>query len=149
MLRVVDGAFLATAVIVAEDILRFQFIGVDQPSQQSDQGVVGFLSELSVVRLIAAFDRDGILVTGLHRVSDLIQRNALDDLPVIADDEMRAGTALMIVLKLFEIAAVLCRTGAGVGSIMHENIVHLRQGSPGLEYSFTVRKSSVQSGCAA
>ena len=40
---------------------------------------------------------------------------------------MRAGTALMIVLKLFEIAAVLCRTGAGVGSIMHENIIHLRQ----------------------
>ena len=33
----------------------------------------------------------------------------------------------MIVLKLFEIATVLCRTGAGVGSIMHENIVHLRQ----------------------
>ena len=33
----------------------------------------------------------------------------------------------MIVLKLFEIAAVLCRTGAGVGSIMHENIIHLRQ----------------------
>ena len=40
---------------------------------------------------------------------------------------MRTGTALMIVLKLFEIAAVLCRTGAGVGSIMHENVIHLRQ----------------------
>ena len=40
---------------------------------------------------------------------------------------MRTGTALMIVLKLFEITAVLCCTGAGVGSIMHENIIHLRQ----------------------
>ena len=40
---------------------------------------------------------------------------------------MRTGTALMIVLKLFEIAAVLCCTGAGVGSIVHENIIHLRQ----------------------
>ena len=77
MLRIVYGTFFPTAVIVAEDILRFQFIGVNQPSQQPDQGVVGFLSELSVVRLIAAFDRDGILVTGLHRVSDLIQRLSL------------------------------------------------------------------------
>ena len=118
MLCIVYGTFFSTAVIVAENILRFQFIGIDQPTQQPDQGIVGLLSELSVVRLIAAFDRDGILVTGLHRVSDLIQRNTLDDLPVIADDEMRAGTALMIVLKLFEITAVLCRTGAGVGSIM-------------------------------
>ena len=110
MLCIVYGTFFSTAVIVAENILRFQFIGIDQPTQQPDQGIVGLLSELSVVRLIAAFDRDGILVTGLHRVSDLIQRNTLDDLPVIADDEMRAGTALMIVLKLFEITAVLCRT---------------------------------------
>lgn len=98
---------------MAENILRFQFIGVDQPSQQPDQGIVGLPSELSVVRLIAAFDRNRILVTGLHCVSDLIQRNALEDLPIITDDEMRTGTALMIVLKLFEIAAVLCRTGAG------------------------------------
>ena len=127
MLRVIDGAFFAAAVIVAEDVVGLQIIGVDQPSQQPDQGIVGFLSELSVVRLIATFDRDGILVTCLHRVSDLIQRNTLNDLPVIPDDEMRTGTALMIVLKLFEIAAVLCRTGAGVGSIMHENIIHLRQ----------------------
>ena len=117
MFRIIYGTFFPTAVIMAENILRFQFIGVDQPSQQPDQGVVGFLRELSVVRLIAAFDRDGILVTGLHRISDLIQRNALEDLPVIADDKMRTGTALMIVLKLFEITAVLCCTGAGVGSI--------------------------------
>ena len=92
MLCIVYGTFFPTAVIMAENILRFQFIGIDQPTQQPDQGIVGLLSELSVVRLIAAFDRDGILVTGLHRVSDLIQRNTLDDLPIIADDEMRKSS---------------------------------------------------------
>ena len=31
MLRVVDGAFLAAAVVVAEDVVGLQVIGVDKP----------------------------------------------------------------------------------------------------------------------
>ena len=31
MLRVIDGAFFAAAVIVAEDIVRLQVIGIDEP----------------------------------------------------------------------------------------------------------------------
>lgn len=113
MFRIIYGTFFPTAVIMAEEYPPVPVHRRRSAISTCDQGVVGFLRELSVVRLIAAFDRDGILVTGLHRISDLIQRNALEDLPVIADDKMRTGTALMIVLKLFEITAVLCCTGAG------------------------------------
>jgi hypothetical protein len=36
MLCIVYGTFFSTAVIVAENILRFQFIGIDQPTQQPE-----------------------------------------------------------------------------------------------------------------
>lgn len=131
MLGIIDRALFASAVVVAQNIVRFEVIGVRQPFQQADEGVVGFLGELSVVRLVAAFDRNRILVAGLDRIGNLIQGHALDDLSVVADDKVGAGAALVVVLELFKIAAVLGGAGAGIRRIVDENILHLGQRIPG------------------
>ena len=45
MLCVIQGAFFAAAVVMAQDILRIQIIDVRQPCQQGNQGIIGLLGK--------------------------------------------------------------------------------------------------------
>ncbi len=73
---------------MAQNILRGQIIGIREPCQQLDQGIISFLGKGTIRRLVTSFNGNRIKIPGLHRISNLIQGNTLDDLAVISNDEM-------------------------------------------------------------
>lgn len=88
MFRIVKGALLSAAVIMAQNMFCIQIIGVCQPCQKIDQRIVGLLCEGAILCLIAALYGNRIVISGLYRVRNFIQRDTLNDLAFIAYDKM-------------------------------------------------------------
>lgn len=84
---VVVGTELAGDVVVTDDIIRVQMIGVGQIAHQLDKGAVGFLSKRPGAVRVAALDGNRVHVSGVGAVSFLVERDALQDGAVHSDDK--------------------------------------------------------------
>lgn len=100
---------------------------------------------------MAALNGDGVIVAGVGAVGDFIERDALDDLAVDADDEMAAGVGGTGLGEAGEVAAVGLGRGVGVASVVDDHAVDLLQWDLGtgvgvLRQQTTVIQSSSSTG---
>lgn len=91
MLYKIQRTFFAPYIIMTEDIIRSQLIFLQQPGRQLQKGLISGIGKFTAVVTITALYGYGIIVSRFNRIAYFIQGKALNDFPIISDDEMSAG----------------------------------------------------------
>ena len=90
MLHEVQGAELPGDVVVADHPVPADVAVVAQPGGQAHQGLVAGLGELARGVGVADLNGEGVVVALVGGGGLFVQGNALDDLPLQADEEVGA-----------------------------------------------------------
>lgn len=93
----IKRTFFPTLIIMPKHILRGKIIFFQKPGCQFNQRIIGCLRKTSILGLVTAFNGNGIIISRLYSVGDLIERNTLDNRPVKADYKMGAGRGLSVI----------------------------------------------------
>ena len=127
MIDIVFGAEFSCDIIVADQIRRRKPIGLAEINTKAQQGLIGFGSKFPGFVRMAAFDGNGIFISVIGCIGDFCQGDTLYNFSVQADNKMTAGISNMAVFQAFKIISVCFCVGAGIGSIMDNNIVDFFQ----------------------
>lgn len=104
-----------------------QIIPPHKPCHKFDQWLVSFICKLSALIWNTAFYRDGIAVSVIGCIRDLITWNALNDFPTDSNNKMAAGMRLPCLCQTFKITAVLFRCRSRICRIMDNYPIYLRK----------------------
>lgn len=104
-----------------------QIIPPHKPCHKFDQWLVSFICKLSALIWNLTFYRNGIIVSVIGCIRDLITWNALNDFPTDSNDKMAAGMRLPCLCQTFKITAVLFRRCSRICRIMDDYPIYLRK----------------------
>ena len=118
MVHKIEGAELLRHVVVADHPVPADVAVVAQPGGQAHQGVVAGLGELARGVGVADLNGEGVVVALVGGGGLLVQGDALDDLPLQADEEVGAHLRLRLVIEV----VVLLGGGARIAGVVDGDI---------------------------
>ena len=119
MLHKVEGAELAGDVVVADDLVPADAGVVAEPGGELHQAVVTGLVKLSGLVRVTDLDGEGVDIPVVAGGGLFVQGDALDDLAVQADEEVRADGGGRLVVEI----VVLLGGGAGVADVVDDDVI--------------------------
>ena len=119
VLHKVEGAELAGDVVVADDLVPADAGVVAEPGGELHQAVVTGLVKLSGLVRVTDLDGEGVDIPVVAGGGLFVQGDALDDLAVQADEEVRTDGGGRLVVEI----VVLLGGGAGVADVVDDDVI--------------------------
>ena len=95
MLHIIFRAVFSDDIIMADHVLFCQLQFPAEPRRQLYKSFFCFLRKFPRIVRVTALDGNCVLIARIIGIGNLIKRNALEDLPVNADNIMAAGRNLI------------------------------------------------------
>ena len=119
VLHKVEGAELAGDVVVADDLVPADAGVVAEPGGELHQAVVAGLVKLSGLVRVTDLEGESVDIPVVAGGGLFVQGDALDDLAVQADEEVRADGGGRLVVEI----VVLLGGGAGVADVVDDDVI--------------------------